>query len=599
MPGILFSNLISTLMASQCALGNPEIYPENASQRLDSTYDFIIVGAGSAGAVIANRLSEIDDWNILLLEAGGDPPVTSEIPAFLFSTIGSSSDWGYKAEPEEGICQGMADKQCHLPRGKVLGGSSTINAMLYVRGHRRDYDNWESSGNVGWSYEEVLPYFKKSEDMQADFEGKDVSKFHGKAGLLTVEHFEDADPLKPALIEAWKELGYRYLEDGEITIGVMKSFATLRQGTRCSTAKAFLSPLKERKNIHVAKFSHVTKILIDPDTKTAYGVEFKNGNELKTVKASKEIIISAGSLNSPQLLMLSGIGPREHLEEIGINPIISDLPVGKNLQDHFINLGVLFSINKSKPQPTPPQVILDATYNMFTGKKGPFSAIGTTDVLAFMSTENDPDYPDIEFHHIHLPFNDSYLTPEFLRAIGFSPKTAKGYLHLASKSDLIIVVPTLLRPKSRGTILLKTSDPFDRPRIFTHFLSDNEDVEKMVKATEYANRLVRTNVMKSLEAHPEKLMFDNCGAEFGSKKYWECVMRNVGSAVFHPVGTCKMGADDPDAVVDPQLRVKGVKGLRVADASIMPTIISGNTNAAVIMIGEKVSDLLKESWPNK
>lgn len=599
MPGILFSNLIQTLMVSQCALGSPEIYPENESHRLKSTYDFIIVGAGSAGSVIANRLSEIDDWNILLLEAGGDPSVTSEIPAFVFSTIGSSSDWAYKAEREEGICQGMVNKQCYLPRGKVLGGSSTINAMLYVRGHRRDYDNWASSGNVGWSYEDVLPYFKKSVDMQAVFKGKDVSKLHSVGGLLTIEHFVDADPLKPAVIDAWKELGYRHLEDGETTIGVTKSFATLRQGTRCSTAKAFLSPIKGKNNIHVAKFSHVTKILIDPDTKTAYGVQFKNGNDLKTVKTSKEIIISAGSINSPQLLMLSGIGPRGHLEEMGIEPIISDLPVGRNLQDHFIHFGLAFSVHKSKPQPVPPQIILDATYAIFTGKKGPFSAIGITDVLAFVSTENDPDYPDIEFHHVHLPFNDSYLIPELIKSIGFSPTTGKNYLELGSKSDVIILVPTLLRPKSKGTILLNSSDPFDKPRIFTHYLSDNEDIEKMLKATEYANKLAGTNVMKSLEAKLEKLKFDNCNAEFGSKKYWECALRNVGSAIFHPVGTCKMGADDPEAVVDPELRVKGVKGLRVADASIMPTIISGNTNAAVIMIGEKVSDLLKENWIKK
>jgi choline dehydrogenase-like flavoprotein len=597
MPGILFANLISTLMASQCALGNPEIYPENMSNRLESNYDFIIVGSGSAGAVIANRLSEIENWKILLLEAGGDPSVTSEIPALVFSTVGSSSDWAYKAEPEENICQGMADKQCHLSGGKVLGGSSTINAMLYVRGHRRDYDNWASSGNVGWSYDDVLPYFKKSEDIQVAIKDDNASKLHGTSGLLTIERFGDIDPLKSVLIDAWQEMGYKYLENGEETVGVMKSFGTLRQGTRCSTAKAFLSPNKEKRNLHVSKFSHVTKILIDSDTKIAYGVQFKTGNNIKTVKASKEIILSAGSINSPQLLMLSGIGPREHLQEIGIEPFIKDLPVGHNLQDHFIHYGVAFSLDKSKRQPIPPQIILDATYAIFTGKKGPFSAIGVTDVLAFISTENDPDYPDIEFHHIHIPYNDSYLIPEFVKVAGFSPKTAKSYIDLGHMSDVIIVIPTLLRPKSTGTILLKSSDPFDKPRIFTHYLSDREDVEKMLKAVEYANKLAETNVMKFLKAEVEKLKYENCDSVFGSKAYWECSLRNVGSTIHHPVGTCKMGPDDdPEAVVDPELKVKGIKGLRVADASIMPTIISGNTNAAVVMIGEKVSDLLKQNW---
>jgi choline dehydrogenase len=597
-PAILFSNLINTLMAAQCALGNPEIYPENMSHRLESTYDFIIVGAGSAGAVIANRLSEIDNWKILLLEAGGDPSVTSEIPYFMFSSLGSSIDWDYKMEREDDICQGMTDTQCSLPRGKVLGGCSTINAMLYIRGQRRDYDSWAAAGNVGWSYDDVLPYFKKSEDLQAIIKGDEASKLHSTGGPLTVERFADMDPLKHAIIDAWKELGYKYLEDSEEIIGVMKSLGTLRNGTRCSTAKAFLSPIKNKKNVHVAKFSHVTKILIDPDTKTAYGVQFKSGKDLKVAKASKEIIISAGSINSPQLLMLSGIGPREHLEEIGIKPV-SDLPVGQNLQDHFAHFGTAFSIHKSK-QPFPQQAILDATYAMFTGKKGLFSALGITDVITFISTENDPSYPDIQFHHLHLPYNDSYITGDFVKSIGFSPKVAQTYLDLSSESDIVLVFPALLRPKSKGKILLRSSDPLDKPRIFTHYLSDREDVEVMLKATEHAEKLARTNTMKLLKADLEHLKFDNCEAPFGSKQYWECSLRNVGTTLHHPAGTCKMGPDgDPEAVVDPHLRVRGVQRLRVADASIMPNIISGNTNAPAIMIGEKVSDLLKGDWVTK
>jgi choline dehydrogenase-like flavoprotein len=597
MPGILFSNLINTLLASQCALGNPEIYPENMSHRLEPTYDFIIVGAGSAGAVIANRLSEIDNWKILLLEAGGDPSVTSEIPYFMFRTTETSNDWGYKTEREDGICQGMIDKRCSYARGKVLGGCSTINAMLYIRGHSRDYDSWATSGNIGWSYDDVLPYFKKSEDMQVVIKGDETSKCHSAGGLLTVDNFDDTNPLKPTVIDAWKDLGYKYLDDCEETVRVMKSFGTLRQGTRCSTAKAFLSPIKDKKNVHVAKFCQVTKILIDPDTKTAYGVQFKTGKDLKKAKASKEVIISAGSINSPQLLMLSGIGPREHLEEMGIRPI-HDLPVGQNLQDHFVNFGVAFSVHNSE-QPPPPQLILDATYAMFMGKKGPLSAFGITDVLTFISTENDHSYPDIQYHHIHLPYNDSYYTRAFVKAIGFSPEIAQTYVDLSSKSDVVLVVPTLLRPKSKGKILLTSADPLDNPRIFTHYLRDLEDVEKMLKAIEHAEKLAGTNTMKSLKARLEYLTFDNCEAEYGSKQYWECSLRNVGTTIYHPVGTCKMGPnDDPEAVVDPKLRVKGIRRLRVADASIMPTIVSGNTNAPVIMIGEKVSDLLKETWLN-
>lgn len=595
-PQMFFTQFINTMLAAQCAIGNPEIYPENIAHNLASEYDFIVVGAGSAGSVVANRLSEVENWKILLLEAGGDPTLESEIPGLLFSTLGSSIDWGYKADPQEGVCQGMKDKQCRWPRGKVLGGSSSINAMLHVRGHRQDYDNWAAQGNTGWSYKDVLPYFKKSEDFTIDAD-ENISKLHGKDGFLTIEHYADIHPLKPALIGAWKEQGYSDRLDDENMIGVTKSFANLRDGKRCSTAKAFLAAIKDRSNLHVSKFSQATKILIDEDTKTAYGVQFKVGDTIKEVRAKKEVIISAGAIGSPQLLMLSGIGPKRHLEEIGIKPLLEDLPVGSNLQDHFIHFGLVFSLNKSKPQPVPPQILIDSMYAILTGKKGIFSTIGLTDIHGFISTENDPNYPDLQFHYMHIPFNDSYLLSELIRAIGFNQEVTKTLLNLNSKSDLFFVVTTLLRPKSRGQILLKSTDPSDHPRIIANYLKESEDLEVMLKGIEHGIKLGETNIMKSLEAELEKLNFENCEAEFGSREYWECSLRTVGSTIYHPVGTCKMGPDnDPSAVVDPELRVKGVKNLRVADASIMPTITSGNTNAPSVMIGEQVSDLIKSKW---
>ena len=594
-PQMFFAQFINTMMAAQCVLGSPEIYPENMSHNLDSEYDFIVVGAGSAGSVIANRLSEEENWKVLLLEAGGDPTISSEIPGFLFSTIGSSIDWGYRTEPQEGSCQGIKDKQCRWPRGKTLGGSSSINAMLHVRGHRKDYDNWADLGNTGWSYEDVLPYFKKSEDFTIEAD-ETVSKNHGKGGYLTIEHYADFHPMKPALIQAWKELGYSDRLNDEQMIGVTKSFANLRYGKRCSSAKAFLAPIKDRTNLHVSKFSHATKILIDESTKTAYGVQFKVGDTVKEVRARKEVIISAGTIGSPQLLMLSGIGPKDHLEEIGVKPVINDLPVGSNLQDHIIHCGLVISLNKLK-QPIPLEIVMDSLYAILTGKKGMFSTIGITDLHGFISTENDPNYPDIQYHFVHVPFNDSYLLQELLRSFSFEPDISRNLLSLSSESDLLWIYPTLLRPKSRGNIKLKSTDPAEHPRIIANYFKNPEDLELMVKGIEHGIKLIETKVLQSLEPEMKNIISEHCKAEFGSREYWECSLRTVGTTIYHPVGTCKMGPEnDPTAVVDPELRVKGVNGLRVADGSVMPVIISGNTNAPCVMIGEKVSDLIKQKW---
>ncbi|XP_034936851.1 glucose dehydrogenase [FAD, quinone] [Chelonus insularis] len=565
---------------------------------LNQEYDFIVIGGGSAGAVVASRLSEIPDWNILLLEAGPDENEITDVPSLAAYLQLTKLDWKYKTEPTGTSCLAMKKGRCNWPRGKVLGGSSTLNYMLYVRGNRYDYDHWEALGNPGWGYDQALYYFKKSEDNRNPYLKN--SPYHGTGGYLTVQESPWRTPLVVAFVEAGMELGYENRDiNGEYQTGFMIAQGTIRRGSRCSTAKAFLRPVRLRRNLHIGMNAHVTKIIIDPIKMKAVGVEFYRDGRKQIIRAKKEIILSAGAINSPQLLMLSGIGPKQHLESHGIT-VIKDLPVGNNLQDHVGMAGLTFLVDKpvaivqDRLQPTP------VTTEYVLNGRGPMTTLGGVEGYAFVNTiyANESGlYPDIQLHMAPASLS-SDAGVQVRKVLSITDQVYDTVYRPITNRDAWTIMPLLLRPKSRGTIRLKNSNPFASPVINANYFDHPEDIARLVEGAKIAVRLNEAKVFQQFGSRLHRAKIPGCkNLTFGSDAYWECHIRHITMTIYHPVGTAKMGpSTDPEAVVDPRLRVYGVQSLRVIDASIMPTICSGNTNAPVIMIAEKGSDLIKNDW---
>ncbi|XP_011315257.1 glucose dehydrogenase [FAD, quinone] isoform X1 [Fopius arisanus] len=556
-------------------------------------YDFIIVGAGSGGSVITNRLSENRKWKILLLEAGKPEGILNQIPILVSNFQQTDYNWGYRVEEQKSACLGMKDRRCTWPRGKSLGGTSTLNYMIHTRGNRLDYDQWAALGNDGWSYEEVLPYFRKSERFRVP--GPYNSSFHGEDGPLCVEHAPYHTKLASSFLKAGQHLGYEVLDcNGPQQIGFSYLQLNMDKGSRCSASRAYLRI--KRSNLDIVTDARVTKILIDNENRVQ-GVKFVKNGVTQTVRARKEVVLSAGTIDSAKLLMLSGIGPKQHLEDLGIT-VLRDLPVGHNLYEHIGFLGLTFMVNQSlsflQNRLVTPRYIMDYALH----RSGPLSTPGGAEALAFIRTKYAIDSrPDVE-----LLFNAGSLHSDngvaVRKGYGVSDQVYNAVFKPIEGKDAFSIWPITQNPRSHGRIILKSKNPFDDPIIQPNFFQHPADIEIILEAIKHALRIVSTPPFEKYGARVHTIKIPGCESlQFDSDDYWRCAIRHLPSMMNHEIGTAKMGpSTDPSAVVDPRLRVHGVLGLRVIDASVMPTMPVGHINAGIFMIGEKGADMIKQDW---
>lgn len=513
-----------------------------------NTYDYVIVGAGSAGCVLAARLSEDPEVRVALIEAGG--PDTAEeihVPAAFAQLFKSEVDWDLHAGPEPGL----GGRRAYLPRGKVLGGSSSINAMIYMRGNRADYDGWAAAGATGWGYADVLPYFRRAEDNER---GEDA--YHSVGGPLGVSDSRSCHPLATAYIEAAEQAGHPRNEDfnGATQFGVGRFQLTQRGGMRCSAAAAYLHPVRGRPNLTVYTSARVHRVLIEGGR--AGGVAVERGGTVEVVRAEREVILSAGAYESPKLLMLSGIGPAATLSGFGVD-VVRDLPVGEGLQDHYMALlNFRTDVESLMTAATPENAALLANEG-----RGPLTCnIG--EAGGFFRSRDGLAAPDVQFH----------MAPVLFHQEGLGPATEHGFA----------LGPCVLAPTSRGRVTLGSARPDAAPRITHNYLMTAEDQYCMVQGVRMALRIAAQDALARVTTGPFDVPDSDSDADLLA------FSQRAGQTLYHPTSTCAIGS-----VVDPELRVFDVAGLRVVDASVFPTVPRGNTNAPVIMAAEKAADMIR------
>ena len=518
-------------------------------------FDVVVVGAGSAGCALAARLSEDPTLRVLLLEAGGSDDVLEvQIPAGLYKTWRTRLDWNYTTEPQPGL----DGRKLFWPRGKLLGGSSSINAMIYIRGARADYDEWaELTGDASWSYDHVLPLFRRMED-----NARGADRFHGVGGPLRVEDLRSPHPWTRAVVQSAVAAGYPRNDDfnGETQDGVGQYQVTQKRGRRWSSAAAYLHPAERRPNLTVRTGALTTRVLVEDGRAT--GVEYRAGGRVHTVRAAREVVLSGGAINSPQLLMLSGIGPADHLREVGVDVVHDLAGVGGGLQDHPL-VPMVYDVRSGKSLR-----LAETPLNMARWKAAGRGPLTSNLAEAGLFTRSSPELaePDLQYH---------FLPVKFWKQAEIDPD-------VEAFSTLVVLVHV----HSRGSVRLRSADPSWAPVIDAGYLTDERDLEALVTGVEKARDIAAVGPLASVLAREW-----SPGNAVQGRDALRASVRDTLESLYHPVSSCRMGTDD-QAVVDPQLRVRGIEGLRVADASVMPTLVRGNTNAPTMMIAERAADLI-------
>ncbi|XP_067634955.1 glucose dehydrogenase [FAD, quinone]-like [Eurosta solidaginis] len=587
---LLFTNLLQTLFVARCALSPDDNWPEDyADQAIKNgldTYDFVVVGAGTAGSVIASRLSENPEWKVLLLEAGANPPQESTIPELYVTLQHTNYTWNYQTVYTDKACLAQANQRCYWPRGKMIGGSNGINTLLHIPGLPRDYDSWMEQGNTDWGWKYVKPYF----------EGLLYPK-----GPLKVSHFLNGteEEYKELITAAAEELGIPRVD--AITegteIGFTRLLRAIDHGRRQSTAVAYLGKALKRKNLHVIKNAQVKELNFDESNKKIQSATFvvRNQQEL-TVNVGKELILTAGSLDSPKLLLLSGVGPSQHLQSLNIT-VRHDLPVGENLQDHVFSI-IFFKLDEGLAS-IAETADLDIIYNYLIHSSGELTGDGLPSLSGFFNTRNDSSqHPEIQTLHSIFQRNNTAGFQTFLDTYAIQEPYRTTLQNQILKSKILCVGVILLKPESRGQVQLQSNDYNDPPKLISNYFERPGDLKTLVRGVQVKQSFTQTASYRARNVQMLHVPIKECDAyQLWSDDYWRCYVKYFSFTLYHPVGTVKMGPTaNKTGCVSTRLKLKGVDNLRVADASIMPVIPGANTNAATMMIAERAAEFVKADW---
>ncbi|XP_068620659.1 glucose dehydrogenase [FAD, quinone]-like [Battus philenor] len=557
----------------------------------NSVFDFIIIGGGTSGCVLANRLSAVPEWKVLLLEAGEDENIDYDIPAVPTKDYRPIL-WNYRTERNGYSCLSRLGGACEVRTGKVLGGSSVTNDMKYTRGHKKDYDGWHNAGQLGsldWRFDNLLEHFKASED-NGDYDVLMNTLYHARGGELRVQRFKRADRFVELFTSAFAEMGLRTMDiNTNVAEAVVQHQFTMANHTRLSTNSAFLKPVRHRKNLVVMTGVTVTRIIINKQDGSVDGIvyESEKGKE-HPAYAKRETILAGGAINNVRLLHLSGLGPSAELVKHNIT-VLRELPVGSHYQDQVTTGGLAFAINDVTP--VNEDTIIKDFKTWFQSRNGPLASRGINQLSAFLQLyENDNNAPDVE-----LSFEGNFVRSDKFLLTNISVHSIEEYTMPLPYYNLILIYPVLLKPKSKGKVTLNKRNPkYGRPVVQANFLKESEDLDTLVDSIDIALQLLDTRELKPLVKFAPVDLFP-CD-KLRNREQWNCIARHYTKAMSNPIGTCRMGENSTNSVVDYQLRVHGIEGLRIIDASVMPTHVRGGTYIPTVMIAERGAKLIIRDW---